>query len=390
MTQKLYYRDSYLTEFNAKVIECIAYKDGYAIVFDQTAFYPEGGGQPADKGSLNGIEVKHVFLEENKIYHVIEKILEVGEIVEGKVDFKRRFDYMQQHSGEHIISGIIREQYGYNNVGFHLSENYMTADFDGELSKQDIQKIECKANEVGSKNVPILAKIYSKEEMGKIEYRSKINLEGKVRLVTVEGCDVCACCGTHLTSTGQIGLIKILSSERHRGGTRLTLVCGERALKDYQRKLQSIMEIGTLLSVKPECVTDGVKKIQSELGEAKQKLAERTKELFGYKATHYAASYSQLICKVEEGLSPDELRRLCLATTEKVGVLCIILTSDKNQLKYAMGANQVDVRPVCKALNTAFQGRGGGSKEMCQGSLEGMPGEVEQFIGAYLEKYPIS
>ena len=162
MTSKLYYQDSYLTNFEAKVVRCESYKEGYAICLDQTAFYPEGGGQSADRGYLNDIEVEHVFIKQDDIYHVTKDRLEVGYTVRGQVNFKRRFDYMQQHSGEHIISGLIREHYGYNNVGFHLSEEYMTADFDGELSKDDITWIESKANEVVFKNVPINTKIYPK------------------------------------------------------------------------------------------------------------------------------------------------------------------------------------------------------------------------------------
>lgn len=384
MTRKLYYKDSYLTKFEAKVVGCEPYKDGYTILLDQTAFYPEGGGQPADKGSLNDIGVEHVFIRQDEIYHVTKEALEIGTMVEGRIDFQRRFDYMQQHSGEHIISGLIREYYGYNNVGFHLSEEYMTADFDGELSKEDIASVEYKANEVVFKNVPIRAKIYPKGGAGDVEYRSKIELEGEVRLVTVEDCDVCACCGTHLMSTGEIGLIKIVSSERHRGGMRLTIVCGERALRDYHKKLEAITAVSRMLSMKPELVVEGVEKLQNELGETKQKLVGRTRELFEYKAESHSASEEKVICQVEEGLTPDELRRLCASIIEKTKAVCIILTPDSGQYKYAIGSQNIDVRPLCKALNETFVGRGGGSKEICQGSLQGAPAEIKEFVINYL------
>lgn len=387
MTHKLYYKDSYLTNFEAKVVSCEPYKEGYTTLLDQTAFYPEGGGQPADKGYLNDIEVEHVFIKQDEIYHVTKEKLEIGAVVRGQVSFKRRFDYMQQHSGEHIISGLIREYYGYNNVGFHLSKEYMTADFDGEFSKADMIMIEGKANEIVFKNVPISAKIYPQGGVSDIAYRSKIELDGEVRLVTVEACDICACCGTHLTTTGQVGLIKILSSERHRGGIRLTIVCGERALKDYHKRLEAITELSGLLSARPELVVAGVKKLQGELGEIKQKLVGRTKELFEYKANYYSGSTQEMICQVEEGLAPDELRRLCVAMTEKTEALCVVLTPEGVQFKYAIGSQSIDVRPLCKLLNEAFNGRGGGVKEMCQGSFKGDNEEIERLIRDYLKQY---
>lgn len=379
MTEKLYYKDSYLEFFKSKVLECKECEEGYCIVLEKTAFYPEGGGQPSDLGSLNKIEVKHVFIKDNVIYHVTKQRIAEGVEVEGRINFRRRWDYMQQHSGEHIISGIIKERYGYSNVGFHLGDEYMTADFDGEISREEIIDIENIANEVVFSNVPIEAVVYSQQTLGEREYRSKTEILGDVRLVTVQGCDVCACCGTHLRMTGEIGLIKILASERHRGGIRMTIVCGARALRDYQSRVNAITELSGLLSVKQQDVVEGVKKIQDELGEFKQILAQRMQEVLEQRAERYTKTIEQIICVEEKDLKPEEIRRLCLAMMEKTTSICAIFVNDGDQTRYAIGAKDKDIRNLCKKLNQQFEGKGGG-KEVCQGSLKAGCEEVTVFL----------
>lgn len=380
MTKKLYYQDSYLEDFKAKVLSCSSCKEGYALELDQTAFYPEGGGQPADTGLLNDVPVQHVFIKEGTIYHVISKPIAVGDEVQGKVHFKKRWDYMQQHSGEHIISGIVNKVYGYNNVGFYLSEEYMTADFDGELTKEQILEIEQRANEAVFNNVAIKDVIYDEETIKDKSYRSKIQLLGEVRLVTVEGYDVCACCGTHLRRAGEIGLIKILSAERHRGGMRLTIVCGLRALRDYQMKTNIVSELSAILSAKQEVIVESVKKLQGESAECKQKLAERTREILEYKATAYSQLQEDIICIVEEQLRPDDMRRLCMMVMEQTDAVCLVVVPDQEQCKYAIGAKNQDVKPLSKKLNEKFQGKGGGNSQICQGSLKCTAKEVKAYF----------
>lgn len=287
MTKKLYYKDAYMTKFTGKVLSCEEGKKGIAVVLDQTAFYPEGGGQPADMGILGNAKVSYVFIKDEVIYHVVDKALEVGKEVEGVIDFERRFDFMQQHSGEHILSGLINAKYGYNNVGFHLSIDYTTCDFDGELTKEQIQEIEILANESIYQNLAIDCTIYNDQEIKEKPYRSKLDLVGDVRLVTVPNYDTCACCGTHVKMTGEIGMIKCTNVERHRGGTRVTVLCGKRALQEAQQKQTIMAEVSQMLSAKPEVITSNLAKLQQELAEMKQRVASLTNELFEYKVEEY-------------------------------------------------------------------------------------------------------
>ncbi len=380
MTKKLYYTDSYLTDFTATVLSCNEGKKGYEVVLDQTAFYPEGGGQPSDGGILGGVKVKDVRIKDHVIYHIVECPLEVGSSVEGKIDFDKRFDMMQQHSGEHIISGLINKHYGYNNVGFHLSRENMTADVDGELTSEQVAEIEYLANEAIYKNIPVQGAIYGQEEVREMTYRSKIELNEDVRLVTIPGYDTCACCGTHVKYTGEIGMIKFISSERHRGGTRLTLACGKRALKDYSKKQEIVSSAMAILSAKPEMITSHLQKLQEEFNETKFKLAEVKGKLFSYKVEEYIKCNQATLCICEEGLVPEELRKLCTLLIQKVDKTCLVVTPDATGFKYALGNSQIDIRPLCKAMNMKFQGKGGGSSELCQGSLLGEWEEIKLFL----------
>ena len=379
MTQKLYYEDSYQAHFTGKVLSCEEGKKGIEVVLDQTAFYPEGGGQPADMGTLGEAKVSYVFIKDEVIYHVVDRALEVGEEVEGVIDFERRFDFMQQHSGEHILSGLVNAKYGYNNVGFHLSTDYTTCDFDGELTKEQIQEIENLANESIYQNLAIDCAIYNDQEIKEKPYRSKLDLVGDVRLVTVPAYDTCACCGTHVKRTGEIGMIKCTNVERHRGGTRVTVLCGTRALKDTQQKQAIITEVSGMLSAKPEVITSNLLKLQQELAEMKQRVATLTNELFEYKAEEYLKTEEPAIYIYERDLAGDALRRLCLMLIEKTDKKVLVLTGETGNLKYALGAKSMDVRSLNKCLTTEFNGKGGGKSELCQGSLVGDAEEIRSF-----------
>lgn len=383
VTKKLYYDNSYLTEFEATVIKCEPYKEGYAVVLDETAFYPEGGGQPADEGMLNETAVKYVFIKDETIYHVVDKPFEIGSKAEGKINFERRFDFMQQHSGEHIVSGIIHEKYGYNNVGFHLSDEYMTADLDGELTEEQIKEIEQLANEAVFQNIPVQAALFEHEAIKERDYRSKIEIVGKVRLVEIGKYDVCACCGTHVNRSGEIGIIKCINQERHRGGMRLTLLCGKRALRDYDQRLTITREVGAMLSTKTEKITEAFSKQQEELGSLKQKLAMVTNDLLIFRAQEYVQKGQNFI--YEENLTADEMRKLCVLLTEIGDEVFVVMTTQEGNIKYALGSSKEDVRPLCKILNEKFNGRGGGKPELCQGGLTGEVEEIKAFINAQRE-----
>nr|WP_302597208.1 alanine--tRNA ligase-related protein [uncultured Cellulosilyticum sp.] len=383
MTKKLYYDNSYLTDFEANVVKCEPYKEGYTVVLDETAFYPEGGGQPADEGMLNDVEVKYVFIKEDIIYHVVNKPFEVGSKVEGKINFERRFDFMQQHSGEHIVSGIIHEKYGYNNVGFHLSDDYMTADLDGELTEAQIKEIESLANEAVFQNISVKAALFEPEAIKDRDYRSKIDIVGKVRLVEIGQYDTCACCGTHVNRSGEIGIIKCISWERHRGGMRLTLLCGKRALRDYDQRLMITREVGAMLSTKTEKILEAFIKQQEELGSLKQKLAAVTNDLLIFRAQEYVQKGQNFI--YQENLTADEMRKLCVLLTELSDEVFLVITVQEGNIKYALGSSKEDVRPLSKMLNERFNGRGGGKPELCQGSLTGEIEAIKTFINQQRE-----
>ena len=385
MTKKLYYEDGYMTEFTGKVISCEEGKKGLEVVLDQTAFYPEGGGQPADTGSLEGSKVSYVFVKEGIIYHVVDKPLKVGCEVKGSIDFERRFDLMQQHSGEHIISGLVNSRFGYNNVGFHMSDSYTTCDFDGEITKEQMEEIETKANEAVYQNLTIDSTVYNDQEIKEIPYRSKLELVGDVRLVTVPGYDTCACCGVHVKTTGEIGLIKCTNIERHRGGVRVTMVCGKRALKEVQQKQNVIAEVSKMLSAKTETVVPNLSKVQEELNQMKQKAAALSNELFAYKAEEYVKTEEPALYVYEPELGGDMLRRLALMLIEKTDKKVLVVTGAGENLKYALAAKSEDVRPLNKLLTGQFSGKGGGKNELCQGNLTGNEGEIYEFFKCHYD-----
>ena len=251
-TRKLYYEDPFQKGFATTVVSCDAVKGGYAVVLAETAFYPEGGGQPYDTGVLGEANVLEVHEKNGVITHLCDKPFEVGKSVSGKIDWARRFDHMQQHSGEHICSGLICERFHCDNVGFHMGADVVTIDFNADISWDELMEIEQLANLYIYEDHPIDIQFYRGAELDKVEYRSKKPLEGDVRIVSFPGADCCACCGTHTRTTGQVGQIKILASENYKGGVRLSVVCGQRALLAAQAMRQRQAEIGALLSAKAD------------------------------------------------------------------------------------------------------------------------------------------
>ena len=271
MTIKLYDTDSHIRKFHAVVIACEERKDlrtdqtFYLAELDQTAFFAEGGGQAADRGTItdrSGIMHEVLDVQEIKehIYHKLDEPLTVGETVTGEIDWVFRFDNMQQHSGEHILSGLCYAQKGYHNVGFHLGEDFTTIDFDGPLSAEEIKELEYQANQVVYRNIPITVSYPSAEELAAMDYRSKKELSGRVRIVKVGDYDLCACCAPHVRLTGEIGLIKVIRFENYKGGVRLTILCGSRAVRDYQKKNDLVYQVAAGFSTKPENIESALEK----------------------------------------------------------------------------------------------------------------------------------
>lgn len=378
--EKLFYKDSHLAEFTATVQSCEQEEKYYKVVLDRTAFFSEGGGQSADTGILDGVKVFDVQEKDGILYHMTEKPLKIGKTVEGKIDWDERFSKMQQHSGEHIVSGLIHQKYGYNNVGFHLGQDAVTMDFDGVITKEQLKEIEFLANEGVAKNLDILVDYPTEEELDKITYRSKIEIEGQIRIVTIEGYDVCACCAPHVKKTGEIGLIKLTNVQNYKGGVRITMLCGFRALADYNEKETSVRKVSILMSSKENEIAEAVEQLKEEKAQLKNEIALLQGKLLRSKASQIAEG-QEMVCLFEpelEGNAPRELANLLLE--KNIKICGIFFGNDNEGYRYVVGSRSVDTRPIAKCLNEKFSGRGGGKPEMVQGSLKGMENEIYQFF----------
>lgn len=373
MTKKLFYEDTKLVNFTASVVECILdeKKKGYWIILDQTAFFPEEGGQSADKGVLNGLDILDVQIKNNIIKHLVDSPIEIGSCVEGHVDYERRFDFMQQHSGEHIISGLLHTHYGFTNVGFHLSEKEVTLDMDGVISLEQLREIELLANRFVWANIPVMVSFPSKDVLTTMEYRSKIEIEGDIRIVEIPGVDTCACCAPHVTSTGEIGIIKILKVQSHRGGVRINIACGERALKDYSSKIDICDEAGTKLSVPEERVIPAITKVQEDLVVLKytanalteQLLAEQVKSL----PSPSESKNALLFVALNNNLA---IRNTVNSLTEKYPGYCGIFAGNAEAgYTYIVGSKEKNCREMAALLREKLGAKGGGTDAMIQGNV---------------------
>ena len=376
-TEKLYDKDSYLQQFHAIVQSCEKKSDNtWNVVLDKTAFFPEGGGQAGDTGWLGDVEVIDTKEKAGVIYHETKQPLEIGVCVEGKINFPERLDKMQQHTGEHILSGIVCATYGYNNVGFHLGEEFTTLDFDGELASEQVQQMEVKVNEKIYANLPVQVKFPTKEELAELDYRSKIEIDGQVRIVEIQGVDRCACCAPHVKTTAEVGLLKMISCERHRGGCRLTIVCGKRALKDYQMKQKAVGEIAVALSTKVEKAPAAVAGLQEQISELKEQL-KRVQEIYLQGKLETVKPEDSYVCIFEESLDSIAMRNFVNGAVERCEGICgAFIGNDQKGYHYILGSNTVDVRETAKKLNEQFNGKGGGKPQMVQGSLCGKREEI--------------
>ncbi|HBN56799.1 MAG TPA: hypothetical protein DD414_08485 [Lachnospiraceae bacterium] len=382
MTEKLYDKDSHRKEFEAVVTACEENekKGGYRVVLDQTAFFPEGGGQFGDVGRLDEVEVTDTREKGGVIYHETKEALEPGRKVKGKIDFAVRFDRMQQHSGEHILSGLVHHLYGYDNVGFHLGAEATTLDFNGELSEEQVRDLELRANRAVCENVSIQVLYPTKEQLKNVDYRSKIEIEGQIRIVSIPGYDICACCAPHVDRTGEIGLIKIISCERHRGGCRMTILCGMRALMDYQRKQQNVTEVSVALSARPEKIGEAVLHVKEQLGRTREQL-NRMQELYLGQKLMQLTPEDRNVCIIEEELDHIAARNFINSAMEMCEGICgALIGTDEGGYHYILGSRTVDLRVFSKTLNERFQGKGGGKPQMVQGSLTGAAEEIRKMI----------
>ena len=380
MTEKLFYRDSHLKEFTAEVLSCEKRDGHYEVELDRTAFFPEGGGQYADTGVLGGIRVMDVQEKDGRILHLLESPLEPGTCVKGCIDWEERFMKMQQHSGEHIVSGLVHSTFGYNNVGFHLGSEDCTMDFDGELTKEQLVQIEREANRAVWKNLEIQTLYPSKEELAGMEYRSKIEIEGQVRIIVIPGYDVCACCAPHVSQTGEIGLIKLTHVQRYKGGARVTMLCGGRALQDYETKQEQAGEISALLCAKENEIAEAVHHLRNEADNLKYELGEKEKKLIALKAEMVPKDGGP-VCVFTEDIAGDSMRLLMNLVLEAGHSVCAVFHgNDSDGYRYVIGSRTQNMRELVKGFNAAFDGRGGGKPEMVQGTARGCEDEMRTWI----------
>ena len=378
-TEKLYEENAFLTRFQGKVLSCVPGKKGYDVVLDRTAFYPEGGGQPYDTGTLGGVPVLEVHQKEGQVVHTCTAPLAVGEIVEGEIDWDRRFDLMQQHSGEHIVSGLAHARWGCDNVGFHLGSEVVTIDLNVELDEGQLGELEEAANRYLWQDRPAEITYPSPEELERLDYRSKKELTGQVRIVTFPGADCCACCGTHVASAGQVGIIKLLSVQKFRQGVRIELVCGGRAVRYVNKILAQNHQVSNLLSAKPFETGAAVSRLLEENASLKSRILTLEEKHFSALAAEYAGAGDVVL--FEPDLSPDALRRLCDQILHTCGGRCACFSGDEERgYQYAIGRLGGDLRPFVKELNQALKGRGGGKPEFVQGALRASRSEIEAFL----------
>ena len=377
-TEKLYYSDAYLKAFDATVLTCQQAKDGYLVTLDRTAFYPEGGGQPADHGMLGGITVTDVHEKDDVITHTCAAPLEAGAVVHGEIDWQRRFDHMQQHSGEHIVSGMLCQAFHCDNVGFHMGADVVTIDYNADMTWEDVLSIEARANQYLWENHPFVVTYPTAEELETLDYRSKKALTGQVRIASFPGADTCACCGTHVAHSGEVGLVKFLSCQKFRSGVRLELVCGQRAMTLLSQNWQQNHAIGQALSVKGEKTFAAVQRLQAELSETKLRAAALEEDSFRRTAQEYTGHGDVLL--IVPPLQGDGVRRLCDAVSQTCAGRCAVFSGEDGAYKYALIHAGHDIRPLVKDLNAALNGRGGGRDGFAQGSVQASEQQIRTFF----------
>lgn len=380
MPVKLYYEDSHLAEFTARVLTCGKTENGFAVTLDRTAFFPEGGGQSADTGVIGGARVLDAQEKDGEILHYTDAPLTPGETYACRIDWAQRFSRMQNHSGEHIVSGLVHKLYGYDNVGFHMGAECVTIDFNGELTGDDLAEVERLANEAVTKNLTVTAAFPTPDELAKTDYRSKKELLGAVRLVTIEGVDVCACCAPHVTRTGEIGAVKFLGSMRHRGGVRIDMVSGGMAYEIFRREHESVAAISAALSAKQTGVCEAVERLMDENGTLRLKIGDLARELVAARLS--AMEYREgNICIFDSVLPEAALRELVNGTEAKCsGIAAAFSGSDASGWRYIIGSESVDLRAAARTINAGIGGRGGGTARMIQGSATKSMLEIRNFL----------
>ena len=379
-TEKLYDKDAYITEFTATVLSCEEYKGGYRAVLDKTAFFPEEGGQRADKGTLAGIPVTDVQIKGDVIYHSLPSPLPLGENVTGMLDFPDRYRKMQNHTGEHIACGIIHALYGFDNVGFHLNDEEVTFDISGELTREDLNRVEILANEAIYHNLPVFATYPTAEELSTMQYRAKLDLTTGVRIVTIGDVDSCACCAPHVKRTGEIGIIKFLDFIRYKGGVRIHMQCGMDAVLDYRTKHLVLAKAAALLSAKQHETDTAVCALLEEKERLQFTVRALQKELALEKAKALPSDTSYLTVFTEEKDVAFWREFVQIAAEYHGKCVAVFFGNDEKGYSYLIASYKTNLRPLSTEINRALNGRGGGNEVLIQGNLRAHRSAILPFL----------
>ena len=386
MTEKLYYADSHMRSFKARVTACEAVDDRFEVTLDRSAFFPEGGGQAGDSGCIGEATVLDTQEKNGEVVHYVNRALEVGAEYDCAIDWEKRFRRMQNHSGEHIVSGLVHKKYGYSNIGFHMGADFVTIDFDGYLTAEQLAEIEREANYAVAANYEIKASFPSEEVLKTLEYRSKLELTENVRIVEIENIDVCACCAPHVSRTSEIGIIKILASERRRRGgegVRITMLCGLDAYENYVITHDNNAAISVKLSAKREETAQAVERVMAEQEKLKARISELSRSLARCKAEAIAETEGN-ICIFDSVLDEPALREIVNVAVGKCkGIAAVFSGSDESGYRYIIGSRSVNLRNVAKEINAGISGRGGGSPEMIQGGCTASAEKIQNFLSNY-------
>ena len=382
--EKLFYQDSHKTTFSARVTDCRETEKGFLITLDATAFYPEGGGQACDIGTLGDARVLDVRENGEEIFHLCDKALPVGETVEGRIDWERRFDLMQQHTGEHILSGIIHKRYGYGNSGFHIGAEVLEVDFDGPIPAEDLPELEWEVNKAIWENVPVKCYVPSPEELPAIPYRTKRALPWPVRIVEVENYDLCACCGIHVKNAGEVGFVKLLSCVKFHQGVRIEMVCGGRALKLMSAIYDQNKQVSAVFSAKPLETGAAARHMNDVLSQEKFRTLSIRKKYFSLLAEQYRDA-GLSVC-FEEDLDPAGVRELSIAISNVCGGVAAVFSGQDDKIyNLCLAGDAQEVKDMGAALGAKLNARGGGKPGFYQGSIPASRAEIMAFYQIYRE-----
>ncbi|MBR3351192.1 MAG: hypothetical protein IKG35_03650 [Erysipelotrichaceae bacterium] len=375
----MYYRNSYLTEYDSQVLSCEKQDKGYAVVLSGTIFYPEGGGQKCDTGYLDDVRVFDVQERNDMVIHWCQGPLEVGKTVHGRIDWQERFDHMQNHTGEHIVSGLIHKNYGYENVGFHMGE-VIQIDFDGVLDWNMVQEIERQANEVIEGNYEIRELFPDQKELETISYRSKKALQGTIRLVEVPNADLCACCGTHVRRTGEVGVIKIISAEKHKNGVRLQMLSGRKCREYLNRIFEEARYVSEKLSAPITGISEYVDKLNDRNIEATSQLNQLRMDVLteGLKDIENDQYLCLQFLKDYDRISITRYMDMLMKNNK--GRIIGVINEKGDGYEYMFMSETVKLRDYARKINEALEGRGGGKDNVIQGLGRGERMTVENTI----------